>query len=232
MNRIQLAARFGGLDLQVDIAFANVFIVISGENGAGKTTLLRCLAGLETGQGQVIVNDRLWQDDHTGFVLPAGQRNVGCVWADAALLPWLSVEKNITFGSEQVDQDWLAQLAGQLELTPLMQRSPQKLSTGEAQRVALARAMFKRPSALLLDESFSAQAPAIRQRLRLRLKSMQAAMQIPVLMVSHDGADARVLAHQHWHMREGKLLASLPYAQKSGRKNKGNVQHCALDGVM
>jgi molybdate transport system ATP-binding protein len=212
MNRIQITARLGALDLQVDTDFANAFIIISGENGAGKTTLLRCLAGLETGHGQVIVNDRLWLDDHTGFVLPAGQRNVGCVWADAALLPWLSVEKNITLGSEQVDQDWLAQLAGQLELTILMQRSPHMLSTGEAQRVALVRAIFKRPSVLLLDEPFSAQAPAIRQRLRLNLKSMQAALQIPVIMVSHDAEDAQVLAHQHWRMREGKLLVDVAHA--------------------
>jgi len=213
MNRIQITARLGALDLQVDTDFANAFIIISGENGAGKTTLLRCLSGLETGQGQVIVNGRLWQDDCTGFVLPAGQRHVGCVWADAALLPWLSVEKNITLGSAQVDQDWLAQLTGQLELATLMQRSPPMLSTGEAQRVALARAIYQRPSALLLDEPFSAQAPAIRQRLRLRLKSMQATLQIPVLMVSHDGEDARTLAHQHWHMREGKLLLEVAHSE-------------------
>jgi len=213
MNRIQMMTRIGALGLQVDTEFANAFIVISGENGAGKTTLLRCLAGLEMGQGQLLVNDRLWLDDSTGFVLPAGQRNVGCVWADASLLPWLSVEKNITLGSEQVDQNWLAQLAGQLEIATLMQRSPHMLSTGEAQRVALARAIFKRPSVLLLDEPFSAQAPAIRQRLRSRLKLMQEALQIPVLMVSHDGEDARVLAHQHWHMRQGKLLLEVAYSE-------------------
>jgi len=207
MNRIQITARLGVLDLQVDAGFADEFIIISGENGAGKTTLLRCLAGLETGRGQLTVNGRLWLDDSAGFILSAGARNVGCVWDDAALLPWLSVEKNITLGSEQVDQDWLAQLAGQLEITALLQRSPHMLSTGEAQRVALARAIFKRPCVLLLDEPFSAQAPAIRQRLRLNLKSIQATLQIPVFMVSHDGEDARVLAQQHWHMREGRLLA-------------------------
>jgi len=212
MNRIQISAQLGRLDLQVDSTFTHAFIIISGENGAGKTTLLRCLAGLETGRGTLLMNERLWLDDHTGFVLPAAGRNVGCVWADAALLPWLSVEKNITLGSEQVDQDWLMQLAGQMELATLLQRSPPMLSTGEAQRVALARAIYKRPSVLLLDEPFSAQAPALRQRLRLRLKAMQAALQIPVLMVSHDAEDARILAHQHWRMREGKLLVDVAHA--------------------
>jgi len=210
MNRIQMTARLGALELQVDSRFSSTFIIISGENGAGKTTLLRCLAGLETGRGQLVVNGRLWLDGHTRFVLSPGQRNVGCVWADAALLPWLSVEKNITLGSEQVDAAWLAELAEMFEVAPLMQRKPHMLSTGEAQRVALTRGIYKRPSLLLLDEPFSAQAPAIRQRLRLRLQSVQSALKIPVLMVSHDAEDARVLAHQHWHMRQGKLLTSLP----------------------
>jgi len=225
MNRIEITARLGGLDLQVDSSFTNAFIIISGENGAGKTTLLRCMAGLETRQGQLIVNDRLWLDGNTGFALPPGQRNVGCVWADAALLPWLNVEKNIILGCEKIDQNWLAQLAGQLEITALMQRKPHMLSTGEAQRVALARAIYKRPSVLLLDEPFSAQAPAIRQRLRDSLKAIQAALQIPVFMVSHDAEDASVLAQHHWRMRAGKLLVSLPHAQESGRKNGNYSAH-------
>jgi len=207
VNYIQLTARLGTLDLQVDSKFANAFVMISGENGAGKTTLLRCLAGLETGQGQLVVGGRVWLDDKAGYVLSPEQRNVGCVWADATLLPWLSVEKNITLGCEQADQDWLVELAGELEISTLLQRNPYMLSSGEAQRVALARAIYKRPCLLLLDEPFSAQAPAIRQRLRVCLKSIQLALQIPILMVSHDAEDASILAHQHWHMREGKLLA-------------------------
>jgi len=74
----------------------------------------------------------------------------------------------------------------------------------------LARAVFRKPSALLLDEPFSAQAPAVRQRLRMALQTIQQALNIPVIMVSHDAEDAKILADQHWHMREGRLLASLP----------------------
>ncbi|MDQ7000414.1 MAG: ATP-binding cassette domain-containing protein [Mariprofundus sp.] len=215
MNRIQncikITTRVGALDLQVDSRFSNAFIIISGENGAGKTTLLRCLAGLEQAAGQLQFGNKIYMDSIAGFELPSGHRQLGCVWTDAALLPWLSIEKNILLGTESVDSAWLAKLADKFEISSFMQRKPHMLSTGEAQRAALVRAIYKRPSVLLLDEPFSAQAPAIRQRLRLSLKSMQAAMQIPVLMVSHDVEDARVLAHHHWRMREGKLLVDVAH---------------------
>jgi len=215
MNRIQITAKLGALDLQIDADFSDTFIIVSGENGAGKTTLLRCLSGLEQAQGQVIVGDQIWLDSYAGFELSAAKRQLGCVWTDAALLPWLSAEQNILLGTEKVDKLWLAKLAEQLEITALLQRNPKMLSTGEAQRVALARAIYRKPVALLLDEPFSAQAPAIRKRLRETLKRIQAEQQIPIIMVSHDTEDANVLAHQHWHMREGKLLTSLACAERN-----------------
>lgn len=206
-NCIQITIRIGQLALQADARFSDEFIIVSGENGAGKTTLLRCVAGLEQTQGQMIFNGRVWLDSSAGFVLPAEARHIGCVWTDAALLPWLSVEKNITLGSNQVDKVWLSRLMEQLEITALMQRKPHMLSTGEAQRVALARAVYRKPSILLLDEPFSAQAPAIRKRLRVSLKSIQSELQIPIMMISHDAQDASMLADLHWRMREGQLLA-------------------------
>jgi len=212
-NYIKITTRVGSLDLQVDSRFPDAFIIISGENGAGKTTLLRCLAGLEQADGQLQFGDKIYMDSSAGFELLSEHRQLGCVWTDAALLPWLSIEKNILLGTESVDSAWLANLADKFEISSFMQRKPHMLSTGEAQRVALVRAIYKRPSVLLLDEPFSAQAPAIRQRLRMRLKSIQAALKIPVLMVSHDVADARVLAHQHWHMRQGKLLLEVAYSE-------------------
>jgi len=211
VNRIQITIRRDTFDLQMDTSFADEFIIISGENGAGKTTVLRCLAGLEQPQGQIVVMGKVWLDSSAEFVLSPGRRRAGCVWTDAALLPWLNVEKNILLGVKKIDEHWLTRLAEQLEITVLMQRKPQMLSTGEAQRVALARAICRKPAALLLDEPFSAQAPAIRVRLRETLKSIQAELKIPVVMVSHDSEDANVLGQQHWRMREGKLLTEILY---------------------
>jgi len=168
---------------------------------------------LEPADGQLQFGGKTFLDSSTGFALPPQQRKLGCVWTDPALLPWLSVEKNVVLGSESVDEARLEELADMFEIAPLMQCKPHMLSSGEAQRVALARAIYKRPSLLLLDEPFSAQAPAIRQRLRLRLKTMHERLHIPVLMVSHDAEDAHVLAQQHWHMRQGKLLLEVAHSK-------------------
>jgi len=208
-SHIRLSTRLGVMDLQLEADFSDDIIIVSGENGAGKTTLLRCLAGLENAEGQITFSGKIWLDSSVGFILPSQKRELGCLWTDTALLPWLSVEKNILLGNSFEDSVWLEELAELLEITTLMQRKPAMLSTGEAQRVSLARAIYRKPSLLLLDEPFSAQAPAIRQRLRDVLKSIQIRLKIPVVMVSHDLEDAEKLADQHWRMREGRLLKEI-----------------------
>lgn len=208
-SSIHITAQLGSLALQLESSMDDGITLVSGENGAGKSTLLRCLAGLQQAEGEIHLNGQVWLDSSAGFSLPVEQRHVGCLWTDTALLPWLSVERNILLGAEAVDQNHLAELAAALEISPFMQRQPHMLSTGEAQRVALARAIYKRPTLLLLDEPFSAQAPAIRQRLRAVLKSMLIHLKIPVVMVSHDVEDAKLLADSHWRMREGRLLTEV-----------------------
>ena len=209
MNHIRITTMLGSLDLDAQAEFVHEIIVVSGENGAGKTTLLRCLAGLEDCQGQLQIGGDVWLDSAAGFVKPTEQRNIGFVWSDAVLLPWLDAEGNITLGVKDGDAAWFSQVCEALEVSPLLKRKPAMLSTGEAQRVSLARALYIKPSLLLLDEPFSAQAPDIRLRLRQALKALQQTLDIPVLMVSHDAEDAKVLAQQHWRMREGKLMNSV-----------------------
>ena len=209
MNRMQITTTLGSLDLDVQAEFTHEVIVISGENGAGKTTLLRCLAGLEDCQGQLQIAGDVWLDSAVKFVKPTEQRNIGFVWSDAVLLPWLNAEANIMLGVKDGDASWFNQVCEALEVSPLLKRKPAMLSTGEAQRVSLARALYIKPSLLLLDEPFSAQAPDIRLRLRQALKALQQTLDIPMLMVSHDIEDAKVLAQQHWRMREGKLMNSV-----------------------
>ena len=209
MNHIRITTTLGSLDLDAQAEFSREIIVVSGENGSGKTTLLRCLAGLEDCQGQFQIAGDVWLDSAAEFVKPTEQRNIGFVWSDAVLLPWLNAEANIMLGVKDGDAAWFTKVCEALEVNPLLKRKPAMLSTGEAQRVSLARAWYIKPSLLLLDEPFSAQAPDIRLRLRQALKDLQQTLDIPVLMVSHDAEDAKVLAQQHWRMREGKLMAEV-----------------------
>jgi len=209
MNHISITTKLGSLQLDAQAEFTNESILISGENGAGKTTLLRCLAGLEDCCGQLQIAGDVWLDSTAKFVKPTEQRNIGFVWSDAVLLPWLDVQGNIILGVNDGDAAWFSKVCEALEVIPLLKRKPAMLSTGEAQRVSLARALYIKPSLLLLDEPFSAQAPDIRLRLRQALKALQQTLDIPMLMVSHDTEDAKVLAQQHWRMREGKLMAEV-----------------------
>ncbi len=219
-SSIHISAQLGSLALQVESSIHDGITLISGENGAGKSTLLRCLAGLQQAEGQIHLKGTVWLDSSAGFSLPVEKRQVGCLWTESALLPWLTVERNIVLGVDVMDRSCLSELAEQLEISSLMQRRPHMLSTGEAQRVALARAIFKRPVLLLLDEPFSAQAPAIRQRLRLVLKMILNDLNIPLVMVSHDLEDAKLLADAHWHMREGRLLTEIKQrSEVTGQRN-------------
>lgn len=206
MNHIHISKQLGTLHLHVQASFTNEIIVISGENGAGKSTLLRCLAGLETCQGTLHIHDEVWLDTTVGVLKPTQHRAIGFVWNDAVLLPWLDVQGNITLAVKKTDEHWFNHICEALEIQALLQHKPAVLSTGEAQRVSLARALYNKPSLLLLDEPFSAQAPDIRLRLRVALQTLQQTLNIPVLMVSHDIEDTKVLASQHWCMREGALI--------------------------
>jgi molybdate transport system ATP-binding protein len=204
-HNFHLRYDIGALHLDVEAAFSDEIIVVSGENGAGKSTLLRCLAGLETPQGTIHINQRCWLDSEAGLSMTTEQRGMGFVWPTAVALPWLTVEQNILLGITHDNDKCFYTLCDNFALHHLLTRCASMLSTGEAQRLALVRAMVGKPNLLLLDEPFSAQAPHVRSRFRAQLKTWQTEHNIPIIMVSHDPEDATSLAQQHWQMCEGQL---------------------------
>jgi len=224
-HHIQLETHLGSLALNVSVSFGNEIIIISGENGAGKSTLLRCIAGLQEAHGQLHINQHIWLDSSAYFVLPTEKRKLGFVFSEAVLLPWLSVEKNITLGMAEMDNAWFKQLSEQLEISSFLKRKPATLSSGEAQRVSLVRAIYRKPNILLLDEPFSAQAPNIHARLRFVLQDLQQQLNIPILLVSHDLDDTKILAKQHWCMREGKLMMPIKCHSREDDNPKKRVNH-------
>ncbi|MDX8397692.1 MAG: ATP-binding cassette domain-containing protein [Mariprofundaceae bacterium] len=221
MHRIEVSAQLGALSLSVKTQFCNEMVVLSGDNGAGKSTLLRGISGLQQVVGQIHIDQEIWLDSSVNFHLPTARRSVGFMWSEAVLLPWLSVEGNIKLGALPLEKEWFDRLVQLLEIHFLLKRMPSMLSTGEAQRVGLARAIYCKPSILLLDEPFSAQAPELRHRLRRVLRKLQLELNIAVILVSHDAEDARVLADQHWRMRQGKLLVEV-----AGEINTSELRQC------
>lgn len=206
-----VAVRLGNLQLEVRLAPVSGSVAVVGPSGAGKSTLLRILAGLERkARGRVTVRDRVWMDTDAGVWVDPWERRVGWVPQDGLLFPHLTVRENLAYGLSVADapngaSEALDRLAGLVEARHLLDRRPAVLSGGERQRVTLARALLVRPSLLLLDEPFSALDRPLRDDLASRLRSYLAERGIPVILVSHDEADAHALGCSEFHLVEGRL---------------------------
>jgi molybdate transport system ATP-binding protein len=172
--------------------------VLFGPSGAGKTTVLRALAGLERPDaGKIDFAGERWFDAAAGTFLPPQARRVGVLFQEHALFPHLTVAANVAFGISGLPraerEGRVAELAARLRVAELLGRRPREISGGQAQRVALARALAPRPRLLLLDEPLSALDAPTRDALRAELRELLEAAGVPVVLVTHDRAEALAL---------------------------------------
>jgi putative spermidine/putrescine transport system ATP-binding protein len=191
-------------DFNLDIA-AGEFVSFLGPSGCGKTTVLRMVAGFEEpSAGSIVVGGR----DITR--LRPNQRNIGMVFQAYALFPNLTVAQNIGFGLKiagMAKADAERRVAEMLELIKLPQfgdRYPYQLSGGQQQRVALARALAPKPKLLLLDEPLSALDAKVRVSLREEIRSIQKALGITTIFVTHDQEEALSISDRIVVMYGGK----------------------------
>jgi len=190
--------------LEVSLETRARSVAIVGPSGAGKSTVLRVLAGVEArARGEVVVDGVTWLDPARGVVVPPWKRRVGWVPQDVLLFPHLSVRENLAYAG--ADPDEVEATAEMLQVVGLMERRPRRLSGGERQRVALGRALLSAPRLLLLDEPFSALDRTLRDQLSVTVRRVAERRNVPLVLVSHDEADTRVLADERWHLTEGAL---------------------------
>lgn len=197
----------GELELDLD---RHGVTVLFGPSGCGKTTVLRCLAGLEAPEEGVIrVDEHVWFDAERRLDRTPQQRGIGFVFQDYALFPHLTVRENVAFGLRsmaRVERDErVAEVLERYGIAAKADERPRKLSGGEQQRVALARAIVRRPRLLLLDEPLSALDTNLRDALRLDLRAQLAALDIRVVLVTHDRTEARLLGDQLVVMHAGHV---------------------------
>ena len=181
-------------------------ICFLGPSGCGKTTLLRIIAGLETQTRGTLV-----QNGRDISRLPPAQRDYGIVFQSYALFPNLTVAANIAYGLTNrktpratVDAR-VAELLRLVGLPGSAKKFPGQLSGGQQQRIALARALATRPGLLLLDEPLSALDALERVRLRHEIRSLQRAVGVTTIMVTHDQEEAMAMADRIVVMNHGRI---------------------------
>lgn len=202
--------------------------VLFGPSGCGKTTVLRCLAGLERPEeGEIRFGDETWFDAARGVCLAPQQRGVGFVFQDFALFPHLTVAGNIGYGLRRHPaaerHRRVSEFIERFGLGGLEARHPRQLSGGQQQRVALARALACRPRLLLLDEPLAALDAVLREELRTGLRAMLAACEVPVLLVTHDRAEALALGDELIVMDAGVVRQTGPVLEVFNRPADATV---------
>jgi nitrate/nitrite transport system ATP-binding protein len=179
------------------------FVCIIGHSGCGKTTILNVLAGLDNPtSGHVFMEGREIKG-------PSLER--GVVFQSHALMPWLTVRRNIAFAVKSRWPDWNAkdvdthveQYIDLVGLTDSIDKKPSQLSGGMKQRVGIARAFSIQPKMLLLDEPFGALDALTRGSIQDELMRIVRETRQTVFMITHDVDEAIFLSDRILLMTNG-----------------------------
>ncbi len=209
--------RHGTSRFELDVRFASEAqrVVLFGPSGAGKTQTLRMIAGIAAPDaGRVAVAGRVLFDAAARVSLTPQQRRLALVFQDYALFPHLTVRQNIAFArrrglrnpAQDTREEPVLRWIETFHLQGVADHFPHQISGGQRQRTALARALASEPTALLLDEPFAALDAGLRQRLREELAELQARLQLPMLLITHDEADVERLGQQVVMLEAGRVV--------------------------
>ena len=210
----RLTKRYGdvaavdGLDLEVP---PGALVALLGPSGCGKTTTLRLVAGfLRPEAGEIRVGDRVLSS--ATAVVPPERRRMAMIFQSYALWPHMTVAQNVAYGlrfkAGVSKPDRAARVREMLKVVQLAgyeSRYPGELSGGQQQRVAVARALVVEPEILLLDEPLSNLDANLREEMRFEIRRLHEQFTITTLYVTHDQAEAMVIADQVAVLDRGRV---------------------------
>lgn len=178
-------------DVSFDVA-PRSFVVLTGPSGCGKSTLLNLIAGLDK--------------DFEGTIdLGHGDPRLTFIFQTPRLLPWRTIRENISLAlpggdPRQAKVDEMIQRVG---LSEAANAYPERTSLGMQRRAALARGFIQEPDILFMDEPFVSLDDPTAQDLRALLIGLWQARPTTVLFVTHDRAEAVMLATRILRMSSG-----------------------------
>ena len=216
-KRYDSTEALAGIDLTIE---PGSFVALVGASGSGKSTLLKTINRLvapTTGRVLLDGEDVLSRD------ASEMRRRMGYVFQRIGLFPHMSVAENIAIGprleSKKLTAERIGELLRLVDLDPAMAtRLPDALSGGQQQRVGVARALAGNPTLLLMDEPFGALDPVTRDALGTRVRDLHETLDLTTIMVTHDMAEALILADRVLVMDGGKIVADeKPSALASGK---------------
>jgi osmoprotectant transport system ATP-binding protein len=185
------------------------FVALVGASGSGKSTLLKTVNRLiAPSHGEVLIGGAPIAAEPLHLL----RRRIGYVFQNIGLFPHMTVGENVAIGlrlaGERDARDRVAELLDLVELAPeLAARMPDALSGGQRQRVGVARALACRPRLLLMDEPFGALDPVTRDGLGKAIRALHDRMRLTTILVTHDMAEALLLADRVLVMAGGRIVA-------------------------
>jgi molybdate transport system ATP-binding protein len=247
MLEVDIEKRLHDFTLRVAFQVEREVLVLFGPSGAGKSTTLNCIAGLaRPDRGLIRLGGRvLFESDGRRQEVPLHRRRIGYVFQSYALFPHMTAAQNLAYGLRRRDDARVEAMLARLHLTGLADRYPHQLSGGQQQRVALGRALMIDPALLLLDEPFAALDGAVRETLQADLAALQSEMELSVVYVTHNLADAFALGDRLAVIQAGRLEqvgpihevfqhpSSRAVAEITGVRNllEGTVRSSGPDGL-
>ncbi len=217
-------------NVSLEIA-GGAFVALVGASGSGKSTLLKTVNRLVApSAGRVLIDGTPVEDAEPHRL----RRRIGYVFQNIGLFPHMTVAENIAIGLRlEGRRDTADRVADLLDLVDLPRdaaaRMSDALSGGQRQRVGVARALATGPRLMLMDEPFGALDPVTRDALGTAVRGLHDRLGLTTMLVTHDMAEALLLADRVLVMDDGRIVADAP--PRDLLAGKGGAEADALVAV-